>query len=596
MIRNLLSSNQRARCARVLAHSALAVVLATTLAGVAGAQQNPCANETDSIYETPDEERFGDIDDGLDQENGVAASPLFSLPEGWEAQNVYTLGTQAYVYGWPYLYDYYLRYYWTTNCDPDGSIPCAPVNEFWHARTLFTSENQSGGSPNNDTLYSVAHVDVETEPMILSHPGFEEDRYFSFEITAMSSDYFDYVSSRQTGSEAGAFMIVGPEWECTAEEKKRLRENRHRMAEEKKQGGKNVQVCLKGKTKNVPPETAEKLLGLGATLGPCDDEDCVPKGVKLLERSPTNTVLILGRTGVLNQKDAEDNVWGRQDQYKLTELSLWPNTDAEGPNPTPPLPSCDNVFMWPREKGQELCDWEDINAALDEFPVAEGEELMLKWFETIGVGRNQELSELSEEHQFTLAAAAQDGYCLLFDASVEQAGQGRVVNNWSISPANTGNAGESGDYLLRGGPQSMSGWIASGAQEGIYIVTTVDITGAEMRSNRNYEIRFEEGGDPPLAQGGFWSITMYDLTFNLVDNELDRYSIGNRNEIKENDDDGGLTIYVQNTNPGPDKESNWLPSKAGEDTVYLIFRIYAAGDDVLNGNWEPPVIVDVTDD
>jgi hypothetical protein len=54
-------------------------------------------------------------------------------------------------------------------------------------------------------------VDLSPEPVILSHPNMG-DRYFCFELMGFSSDNFDYVGQRATGSKAGHFAILGPGW------------------------------------------------------------------------------------------------------------------------------------------------------------------------------------------------------------------------------------------------------------------------------------------------------------------------------------------------------------------------------------------------
>jgi hypothetical protein len=50
--------------------------------------------------------------------------------------------------------------------------------------------------------------------------------------------------------------------------------------------------------------------------------------------------------------------------------------------------------------------------------------------------------------------------------------------------------------------------------------------------------------------------------------------------------DGRLTIYVQNTSPGPEKEANWLPSPDGPFTLYM--RLYSPKPEALDGNWQAP--------
>ena len=192
-------------------------------------------------------------------------------PVDWREQYAYTLGVQAYVFSFPWSYLPELRYAWVTQEPSNASTPYAPLNHFWHMRQLADADYRDGGSPNYDTLYSLAWLDVGQEPVILSHPDVK-DRYFSFQIACMSSDNVDYVGSRTTGSEAGHFAITGPDW--------------------------------KGE---------------------------LPPGVKRLKPSPTAAVLVFGRTAVAGPEDvpAANRL---QNQYKLTPLSLWGKAKAQVPD------------------------------------------------------------------------------------------------------------------------------------------------------------------------------------------------------------------------------------------------------------------------
>jgi hypothetical protein len=79
---------------------------------------------------------------------------------------------------------------------------------------------------------------------------------------------------------------------------------------------------------------------------------------------------------------------------------------------------------------------------------------------------------------------------------------------------------------------------------------------------------------------------MYDLPQQLlVANPLNRYLINSPMlPSLKLDADGGLTIYVQNTSPGTDKESNWLPSRAGP--FFMVLRVYRPEESVINGQWK----------
>jgi hypothetical protein len=191
-------------------------------------------------------------------------------PFDWHEEYAYSLGMMAMVYGFPYVYGAQTRHKWVTQPQDPEHVPFAAVNHFWHAKGVLDATYQDGGCPNNDTMYSVSWVNLTDEPIILSHPDLG-DRYFSFELAAMSSDNFDYVGQRTTGSKPGHFLIAGPGWQ--------------------------------GK---------------------------VPKGVTATLPSPTPWMLCLGRTLVNGTEDVA-NVRAIQAQYALTPLSLWGEDDPKVP-------------------------------------------------------------------------------------------------------------------------------------------------------------------------------------------------------------------------------------------------------------------------
>jgi hypothetical protein len=104
-------------------------------------------------------------------------------------------------------------------------------------------------------------------------------------------------------------------------------------------------------------------------------------------------------------------------------------------------------------------------------------------------------------------------------------------------------------------------------------------------SKHNYTFTFPKGQLPPVRF--FWSVTMYDLnTRLLVENPINRYSIGDRTEGLKYGDDGSLTINVQKDSPGKDKESNWLPAPNGP--MSIIARMYGPEERILDGEYEFP--------
>ena len=106
-----------------------------------------------------------------------------------------------------------------------------------------------------------------------------------------------------------------------------------------------------------------------------------------------------------------------------------------------------------------------------------------------------------------------------------------------------------------------------------------------MDDANRYVFHFNKEELPPT--NAFWSIKMYDAAGLQTANPINRYAIGDRDELKYNPD-GSLDIYIQHESPGADKQSNWLPSPTGP--LGITMRLYAPKAEVLEGRWNPPAI------
>lgn len=165
------------------------------------------------------------------------------------------------------------------------------------------------------------------------------------------------------------------------------------------------------------------------------------------------------------------------------------------------------------------------------------------------------------------------------------------TNYWTIPPRTYGRAGMADDFLLRGSLQCMGGIIANEPEEAVYYNTTLDGSGKPFDGTRRYTIRFAPDQLPKVD--GFWSITLYDPTYNFTANPINRYSIGDRTDGIGIDPDGGLTIHIQNSRPDEDKVSNWLPSTP-EGNFFLVMRTYMPGTEIIEQEWAPPPVTEVS--
>jgi hypothetical protein len=129
---------------------------------------------------------------------------------------------------------------------------------------------------------------------------------------------------------------------------------------------------------------------------------------------------------------------------------------------------------------------------------------------------------------------------------------------------------------------AVFGLTSNTPEEAIYYTSVSDDTGKPLTGAKRYTLTFKE--PTPCIKAippGFWSITVYDSTTGFtIPNAITRYALGSDDELKRNAD-GSFTLFVRRDNPGPDSESNWLPTSSGP--FDLIIRVYAPVPDVAAG-------------
>lgn len=86
------------------------------------------------------------------------------------------------------------------------------VNQFAHLRAFPDASFTAVVSPNADTLYSTARLDLAAEPIVLGTPA-SGVRYCLLPLLSAWTDVFASPGTRTTGAAEGAFSIVGPGWD-----------------------------------------------------------------------------------------------------------------------------------------------------------------------------------------------------------------------------------------------------------------------------------------------------------------------------------------------------------------------------------------------
>jgi hypothetical protein len=306
----------------------------------------------------------------------------------------------------------------------------------------------------------------------------------------------------------------------------------------------------------------------------------LPSGVQKIQ-SPTPYAWIIGRTQTNGPKDYAA-VHKIQDGYTITPLSRWgkapepvqavvdPSVDMK----TPPLDQVNKMpaaayFRYAAEilkvNPPHVTDWSTIAR-----------------LKRIGIepGKSFDFEKLDPSVQQALEKAATDGLKGMYAKIPTFA---RVANGWQM---NTDTMGVYGDYYLKRAAVAMIGLGANQPEDAIYPLNIADADGKPLVGQNKYVLHFSKEELPPV--GAFWSVTMYDEAGFQVTNPINRFAIGDRDDVKYNSD-GSLDIYMQYENPGPDKVSNWLPSPA-TGTLGVTLRLYAPKAQALDGRWNPPAI------
>ncbi|MBI1198834.1 MAG: DUF1254 domain-containing protein [Phenylobacterium sp.] len=85
----------------------------------------------------------------------------------------------------------------------------APRNTFAHGRDLVDHTMRAITTPNNDTLYSSAHVELSKGPVTLTVPP-SGARYVSLALMDAYTNNFCILGTRTTGPDGGRYTLVGP--------------------------------------------------------------------------------------------------------------------------------------------------------------------------------------------------------------------------------------------------------------------------------------------------------------------------------------------------------------------------------------------------
>ncbi|WP_408097808.1 DUF1254 domain-containing protein [Peredibacter sp. HCB2-198] len=318
-----------------------------------------------------------------------------------------------------------------------------------------------------------------------------------------------------------------------------------------------------------------------AIVGPNWSGD-LPIEVKVI-KSPTNMAWIVGRTEARGKKDAQTVVAKIQKGLKLYPLS------AYGRKYHAPEGKVDKKLSYsesPVEKVFKMSTEEyfnRLNHLMKDNPPPVADAPVIQKFSKYGIAPGAKFtSEVVNPRELRVFNEIPETVRSKFEKEIESIAFPK--DGW-VMLKNLGNYQT--DYAKRA-LVAYAGLGASLDLDIVYPTALVDGDGEILNGQNRYVIHFKKEELPPVK--AFWSLTAYGKDGYVVKNPLNRYSVGNRSKLRYNLD-GSLDIYIQNTSPGKNLESNWLPVPNGEFS--LTARLYWPKPEEIR-NWKMPPILKST--
>jgi hypothetical protein len=273
------------------------------------------------------------------------------------------IAKEAYIYGYPLVDSYRVEYsYYVDRQSPEFK---APWNHITNIPNVYTPADTAVQTPNSDTPYSWAGLDLRAEPIVLTMPEIEKGRYYSVQFTDAYTFNFAYLGSRTSGNEAGSYLVAGPSW--------------------------------KGET---------------------------PEGVKEVIRSETEFIVVIYRTQLFDPADI-DNVKKIQAGYKVETLSAFLGTPP--PNAAPVVDFIKPLTK--EEERTSLEFFNIVNFVLQFCPTDPTETELMARFARIGVGGGLTFdpSKLSPEIKTAIEEGRSDAWAA-FAGGVKEIDEGKLTS------------------------------------------------------------------------------------------------------------------------------------------------------------------------
>jgi hypothetical protein len=147
------------------------------------------------------------------KDDAIATAEQADAKEGIAAPSIEetkAIAEEGFIYGLPLVMNYAVMQEFAVDAN-SGQFK-APLNEIKNEHHVATPADTAVITPNSDTPYSICWLDLRAEPMVVSVPAVEKERYYSVQMIDGNTYNYGYIGSRATGPDAGDYLVVGPEW------------------------------------------------------------------------------------------------------------------------------------------------------------------------------------------------------------------------------------------------------------------------------------------------------------------------------------------------------------------------------------------------
>ena len=437
------------------------------------------------------------------------------------------IAKEAYVYGFPMVVNYKTMYMYVVNeKSPEYK---GPFNKLACDARLFTPEDKAVVTPNSDTPYCMFWVDLRQEPVVISVPEMEPERFYHFQLIDLYTHNFAYIGTLTTGNGAGKYLIAGPGW--------------------------------KGQK---------------------------PEGINEVINCKTDIFFVVVRTQLFNPEDI-DNVKKIQDAYDLKGLSAYLGRQTPPAAPKIDFPEWKEGEQFNAGAFTYINFMLSLITPVDK----EKELMKRFAKIGLGTDQKFDINKFSPEIADAIEAGVKEGFkeleIFIEKVKKDPLMSAKIFGTRKFLKESAAKYYNAPNFFVMRSVAAHMGLYGNSGAEATYPTYLVDSDGAPLNaSENNYTLTFQKEELPPVK--AFWSLTMYDGQTQLfIHNPLDRYLLNSAMmEQFKKEEDGSIIFYIQKDPPGKNKEANWLPAPDGP--LYMVMRLYGPEPDALEGRWTPPQV------